>query len=107
MEFENIRPREIGNYELKFNSLIIDLRSHNEYMQGHIPTAVNIPYDELDFCKYKLKRYYEIILYCERGGNSLLAARMLSRLGYRIKNVYGGFSAYRGEISLQENFLID
>ncbi len=37
------------------------------------------------------------ILYCERGGSSLAAARILERDGLRVKSVVGGIHEYKRE----------
>ena len=37
-----------------------------------------------------------LVLYCDRGGASLLAARVLARNGYETRTVIGGMNAYRG-----------
>ena len=37
-----------------------------------------------------------LVLYCDRGGASLLLARQLAKLGYCTRSVIGGFGAYRG-----------
>lgn len=98
MSFETIRTNEIINYIGKRNVLIIDLREREEYRAGHIPTAVNIPYEELEEQKNKLDRNNLLIFYCDRGNISLLAARDLIRDGYNIKSLFGGMRAYRGKL---------
>lgn len=105
MEFENIRAREIKDYIEKVDTIIIDLRDYKDYINGHIPMSVNIPFDEIERYMYELNKYDEIIFYCERGGNSLLASRKFSKLGYNIKNIYGGFLAYSGDISYKDKVL--
>ena len=40
--------------------------------------------------------YKRQILYCERGGISLMAAKHLGNEGYHVKTVVGGILAYRG-----------
>ncbi len=98
MSFDTIRTNDISNYIGKSNVLIIDLRDKNEYDMGHIPTAVNIPYEELDLRKNDLQRNKLLIFYCDRGNISLLAARDLMKYGYNIKSLYGGLRAYRGKL---------
>ena len=44
-----------------------------------------------DFPKGKI-----LVLYCDRGGASLQAARILARNGYKTKTVIGGMKEYRG-----------
>ncbi len=98
MSFETIRTNEIMNYIGKRNVLIIDLRDKEEFDAGHIPTAINIPYEDLEYKKKQLSRNLLLIFYCDRGNISLLAARDLMKDGYNIKSLYGGLHAYRGRL---------
>ena len=96
MSFETIKARDVINYIGRPNVLIIDLRSHEDYMKGHIPSAINIPYENLENERHKIKRNALLILYCDRGHISLMAARDLMKYGYQIKNMHGGFQAFYG-----------
>ena len=100
MPFETIRTNDINRYIGNKNVIIIDLRERDEYLAGHIPSAVNIPYEELDDRKDSLNKNKNklLIFYCDHGNISLLAARDLMRDGYNIKSVYGGIHAYRGKL---------
>lgn len=97
MAFDTIRAKDINNYIGKSN-IIIDLRDQMEYLEGHIPTAINIPYEDFEKEKYSLSSNVELILYCDRGNLSLILARDLSNEGYLVKSIYGGISAYRGKL---------
>lgn len=103
MAFETIRAKDIENYIGKSNILIIDLRDRPDYLEGHIPTAINIPYNDFDSKKRSFSSNVELILYCDRGNLSLLLARDLSKEGYQVKNIYGGISAYRGRMIRGKN----
>ena len=106
MSFENIRPEHIFRQCGNGSGLIIDLRDRTEYTREHIPGAVSIPYEELCSNIPKLKNWAmqcnrrfghsSLILYCDRGNTSLRASRDLNGLGFTVKNVYGGISAYKG-----------
>jgi len=96
--FETIRPSDISKYIGQNNVIIIDLRDTNEYNQGHIPSAFNVPFEEFDHIKSQLSKEMLIILYCHRGSISLALARDLSKEGYQVKNIYGGINAYRGKL---------
>lgn len=98
MSFETIKTGDIVNYIGAINVMIIDLRDKHDYDKGHIPTAVNIPYEELEDKKKTLPRHFLLIFYCDRGNVSLLAARDLMKDGYNIKSLYGGLRAYRGKL---------
>lgn len=95
MAFESIRPGDTARYAGRRGCLLIDLRPKTEYLAGHIPGAISIPYEELEKHKKALVPYV-LVLYCDRGNLSLLAARDLDQEGYRVVNVAGGIRGYRG-----------
>jgi len=98
MPFETIKTNDIIKYIGRADTMIIDLRDAAEYEAGHIPFAVNIPYEELEARKYSLRRNILLIFYCDRGHISLMAARDLMKDGYNIKSLYGGIHAYHGKL---------
>lgn len=97
MAFETIRSCDAARYAGKEGCILIDLRSEEEYRAGHIPGAVNIPYEELAEQKEHIRKYL-LFLYCDRGNTSLLAARDLDQEGFRVVNIGGGILRYRGRI---------
>jgi len=105
--FESIRPEDIFRYRGNGNGILIDVRTKEEYLTGHIPGAVNIPYEEIQNRIEEIRQLTRprmsgrsafLILYCDRGNTSLRAARDLYREGFSIKNVYGGLHGYRGPL---------
>ncbi len=98
MSFDTIRPNDIVKYIGRPNVLIIDLRDRIEYDRGHIPGAVNIPYEDLEDYANGFRQNDLLIFYCDRGNISLLAARDLAKTGYHIKSLYGGLREYRGNL---------
>ena len=85
MSFDTIRTSDINKYLGNPDVLIIDLRDIKEYTAGHIPTAINIPYEDMEEEKANLPKNKLLIFYCDRGNISLLAARDLLKEGYHIK----------------------
>ncbi len=61
---------------------LLDVRSAQEYRQGHIPTAVNIPHDSIGVRPPKVDGDTVIVLYCETGSRSMVAKRHLKDLGF-------------------------
>ncbi len=98
MSFETIKASDVSKYIGRPNVLIIDLRDEVDYMKGHIPSAVNIPYDNLERERQRLNKSYLLIFYCDRGHISLMAARDLMKYGYHIKSLHGGVRAYYGKL---------
>ncbi|ABM02713.1 Rhodanese domain protein [Psychromonas ingrahamii 37] len=64
--------------------VILDVRTENEYTQGHIQGAINIPYDQLRKEQDKIIAYkdQQVILYCHSGRRADMAARTLQALGF-------------------------
>lgn len=77
--------------------VLVDLRDPGDFTREHIKGAINIPYKELPVRYRELPTDRLIIFYCYRGPKGMLAARNLSRAGYRASNVCGGIQAYRGK----------
>lgn len=56
-----------------------------------------MPYEEFEEMQtYDFPKGKILVLYCDRGGASLQAARILARNGYKTKTVIGGMKEYRG-----------
>ena len=98
MEFETISPREIDSYLFRDGYVVIDLREPREFRKLHLKGAVCIPYENLKE-RGPFLRGQTLILYCQRGGTSLMAARELSEMGYLVKTMIGGIQAYEGRNS--------
>lgn len=99
MNFKIISPKEIAIYQKQPGTILIDLRDKEDYDTGHIPGAVHIYYEELSEHYDYLRQFEQIILYCDRGNQSMIAARDLSRLGMKPIEVYGGMQAYQDALS--------
>lgn len=69
--------------------LIVDVRTPEEFQQGAVPEAVNIPMDDLGMHVDSLgEKDREITVYCASGARSAYAARMLQQMGF--SNVQNG-----------------
>lgn len=83
---------------LKENSdiIILDVRSPQEYNEGHINGAINIPEYEI-FTKANnilQNRNLKIIVYCKSGNRSKKAIKTFKKLGYEnLYNLEGGIEA--------------
>ncbi len=99
MRFQMIHPREIAHIQKHRGALVVDVREPEKYAQEHFKGARNIPYGELERCLCRLPAR-PMILYCDYGSTSLLAARKLGAAGYEVYTVIGGFDAMRHMISI-------
>lgn len=99
MSLLTIAAKDLKQY-IGEDTILIDLREEKEYREGHIPNAINIPYEGVNETQINYPKNMRIIFYCDRGNVSLLLGRYCSNRGYKIINIYGGFRAYRGEITV-------
>ena len=78
--------------------VIIDVRTPEEFREGHIKKAKNMPLDELqaDLEKKPLKKDTPILLYCRTGHRSRTATKILDKLGYeKIYDLRGGYVSWQ------------
>jgi rhodanese-related sulfurtransferase len=62
--------------------LVLDVRSPEEYAAGHVPGAVNIPYDQVASRLAEVPKDKDVVLYCRSGRRSALAGEVLAGKGY-------------------------
>lgn len=99
MRFHNINIRNIVNEAFNSGGIIVDVRQREEFATGHIPMAINLPLDDIQNGKITLPKNRVILVYCETGGRSLMASRILSEKGFRVVNTVGGLREYRGALT--------
>ena len=82
------------------NYIILDVRRPDEYANGHIPTAINVPNEDIGTAEIsELPDKAQLILvYCRSGRRSKEAAEKLVRLGYTNIVEFGGILDWKGEI---------
>jgi len=88
------------------NFLLIDVRQPSDYYTANIPGSVLIPRGILEFkissedfwmeqYMYPPEKETEIVVYCNGGNNSILAALALKNLGFKnVKSLEGGYKAF-------------
>ena len=76
------------------NALIVDVRSPDEFGQGHIPGAVNLPLEELRTRRSELPRDRECWLVCGVGQRAYYGLRALMQYGLNVKILSGGMKTY-------------
>lgn len=76
---------------------VLDVRSPTEYQGGHLPTAVNIPVDEVGGRLADIDKLVggdharPVVVYCEKGGRAAKAKQILEDAGYQRVVNGGGF----------------
>ena len=76
--------------------MLLDVRTPEEYAEGHIKGAVLIPVQQLQQRISEVPKDKQVYVYCRSGVRSVRAAKMLVNAGFtRIENVQGGFMAWK------------
>jgi rhodanese-related sulfurtransferase len=75
--------------------VLLDVRTPEEFVSGHIPGAVNIPVDELRSRLDELPHGRKIAAYCQVGMRGYLATRILQQKGFSVANIGGGYRTYQ------------
>jgi len=75
---------------------IVDVRTEDEYNEGHIAGSINIPMEHLDEIHISPSR--EIIVYCNSGYQSKEAAIRLTELGYKNVKDMGGINNWEYDL---------
>ena len=105
MVFLNITAEEAKKLmDSEEGCIILDVRTREEYDQGHIPGAVLIPNTEIEAKAADLLPDKEqlILVYCRSGRRSKLAAQSLADLGYTNIREFGGILDWPYEV-VQDN----
>jgi rhodanese-related sulfurtransferase len=91
---ENIRPIELTRQmKVLHNAVIIlDLRSAQEFMAGHLPGALSIPLERLTPSAFANDK--KVVVYDRLPERSLIGARMLMNAGVSAKVLLGGVAVW-------------
>lgn len=86
-------------YELyQDDAFMLDVRTVEEYQEGHIPGAVLIPLDQLSSRYAELPQDETIVVYCRSGNRSLEAVYFLDSVGFnRVHSMDRGFNNWIAE----------
>ncbi len=99
MAFEHINIRQIVTTSLSKDAIIIDVRKAESFRTGHIPMAVNLPLVRIEKNQVTMPKSRTLIVYCDTGGASVQAARLLDEMGYQVINCVGGLRNYTGSLT--------
>jgi rhodanese domain protein len=99
-EYKKITSDEAKNIMLTEKPIVVDVRSLEEYNEGHIPNAISIPLETIENeAETKLKNKDDLILvYCRSGRRSREAALRLIEKGYTNVIDFGGIQDWNGEV---------
>ncbi len=90
----------------KQDILVLDVRSPEEFGEGHVPTAINIPFNEIEEQQDRLAAYKDkdILIYCRSGRRAGWAQSTLDKLGFkRVYHLQGDMNAwYESKLKIEQ-----
>ena len=98
--FAELRPVEIVRLINDDNTFVLDVRSENEFIEGHIIGSTNIPAGYLAKRMSELEKYKEraFVVVCKSGARSKMACAMLRKAGFEnVTGLAGGLLAWQHE----------
>lgn len=89
----------VNEYKNIPGAILLDVRTPQEYQEGHIPGSKNVPLQLLDkVTAVAGNSKVPLYVYCRSGSRSRQAVGMLQRMGYsNVKNI-GGIISYSGKV---------
>jgi hydroxyacylglutathione hydrolase len=90
-----VRPEELEPLLREGSVAVVDVRSAAEWELGHLPGVVNIPLPRLVERAGELPLDRPVVVQCQSGARSAIAASVLLAIGVRdVMNLVGGFTAW-------------
>lgn len=99
--FQSVNNEEFSKVIKKKKIQLVDVRTGQEFVSGHLPKAKNIDMRQADFleiAKKELKTKYPVAVYCRSGRRSKVAAQKLATQGYEVYELNTGISQWTGKI---------
>ncbi len=86
----------VERFHATAGAILLDVRTQQEYHQGHIPQSVNIPLDHLSELSHP--KTTPLFVYCQSGARSSQAYSWLKQHGYGQVTDLGGIMGYHGAL---------
>ncbi|HSE27442.1 MAG TPA: MBL fold metallo-hydrolase [Gemmatimonadales bacterium] len=93
-EIPHLQPRDLAR---RSGAVVLDVRGAAEWRAGHVPGAPNIPLAELQARAAEVPVGRPLVLQCQGGGRSHIAASLLQNRGLEVVNLAGGYGAWERE----------
>lgn len=89
----------IEEYHTVSGAVLLDVRTPQEYREGHIPESKNVPLQTINnIVSCVRNKETPLYVYCYSGARSSRAVSMLQHIGYTNVTNIGGISAYSGKV---------
>ncbi|SFS49561.1 MBL fold metallo-hydrolase [Marininema halotolerans] len=90
----DVEPKDIVQYVQQEDIQVIDVRTHTEWQNGHLPNALHLPLATLCQHLHQLPTGQPLLMQCKSGGRSAIASSLLQAKGYDVINLRGGWDRW-------------
>lgn len=96
--YETITIDNVTSYQQN-GYIVLDVRELDEYAEGHIENALNVPLSQLQNKKFEpMTKEQKYVIICRSGNRSQTASEILVENGFTVVNVKEGMSSWTGTI---------
>ena len=89
----------LEEYRAREGAVLLDVRTPEEYAEGHIPGSVNVPLQSIDKVASALAdKTKTVFVYCRSGARSSQAVAFMKQMGYTEVHNIGGILDYNGKV---------
>ncbi|MEL4282493.1 MULTISPECIES: rhodanese-like domain-containing protein [Shewanella] len=84
---------QVAWQKIAAGAMVLDVRTPEEFAEGHLANAVNIPFEQVaaEFAKRGIAKDAPVVLYCRSGRRSSIATEALVAAGYTQTYNGGGY----------------
>ena len=100
---EEIRMTDLPHRRHAANTAVVDVRFAAEYASGHVPGAISASYTRLpDYEAARIPADKTLLVHCQSGARSAVAAAYLAHKGHDVVFVNGTFDTYRDVAEVEQ-----
>ena len=89
----------VEEYKSVPGAVLLDVRTPEEYGEGHIPGSVNVPLQSIDkVTSVVADKDKTVFVYCRSGARSSQAVAFMKQMGYTEVHNIGGILDYNGKV---------
>ncbi len=95
-----VTPQELVNLVNRDGAVVVDVRDKNEFSEGHIVGAINVPHTALANRLAELEKYKErpLVLACKMGQHAGASGTVLRKAGFQdVSRLKGGVAEWRNQ----------
>lgn len=98
---ELLSPEAFADFIVGDGVQLIDVRTPEEFSEGHISGATNVNYNSPNFTNIVINDFdtsRPVAVYCRSGARSHHAAALFTEKGFKVYELDGGIKAWKGDL---------